>query len=103
MHPGHGAGSLCGAGIGKAPHSTIGRERATNPLLQLRERDAFVAAVLGDLPDTPPYFPRMKTVNRQGPPVLALANGMTPPAPLDADQVAALDRRRRARPRPAQR
>ena len=89
VHPGHGAGSLCGAGIGKAPHSTIGRERAANPLLQLRERGAFIAAVLGDLPDTPPYFPRMKKVNRHGPPLLGLANGVTPPAPLDAEEAAA--------------
>jgi hydroxyacylglutathione hydrolase len=89
VHPGHGAGSLCGAGIGKAPHSTIGGERAANPLLQLRERGAFIAAVLGDLPDTPPYFPRMKKVNRHGPPLLGLANGVTPPAPLDAEQAAA--------------
>src|SRR3954470_18789199 len=26
IHPGHGAGSLCGAGIGQEPSSTIGRE-----------------------------------------------------------------------------
>ena len=38
VHPGHGAGSLCGAGIGKAPHSTIGQERQHNPLLQLLAR-----------------------------------------------------------------
>ena len=34
VYPGHGAGSLCGAGIGTAPHSTIGQERRFNPLLQ---------------------------------------------------------------------
>jgi hydroxyacylglutathione hydrolase len=34
IHPGHGAGSLCGLGIGKEPSSTIGRERAHNPMLQ---------------------------------------------------------------------
>ena len=32
VHPGHGAGSLCGTGIGAGPHSTIGRERRFNPL-----------------------------------------------------------------------
>ena len=70
IHPGHGAGSLCGAGIGKDPSSTIGRERRQNALLQHKERDAFVAAVLADLPDTPPYFARMKQLNKAGPPLL---------------------------------
>ncbi len=75
VHPGHGAGSLCGAGIGQEPHSTIGRERRFNPMLRHSSRDAFVAAVLGDLPETPAYFPRMKRVNHDGPPVLGLARG----------------------------
>jgi hydroxyacylglutathione hydrolase len=62
VHPGHGAGSLCGAGIGHDPSSTIGREHDQNPMLRL-PRDEFVAAVLADLPGTPPYFARMKRVN----------------------------------------
>jgi hydroxyacylglutathione hydrolase len=69
VHPGHGAGSLCGAGIGKEPFSTIARERRQNALLQL-PLDEFVAAVLADLPDTPPYFARMKRVNKAGPPLI---------------------------------
>ena len=73
VHPGHGAGSLCGAGIGAEPHSTIGRERVSNPMLKHRSRDDFVAAVLADLPETPAYFRRMKQVNQQGPQVLHLA------------------------------
>ncbi len=44
VHPGHGAGSLCGAGIGTAPRSSIGHERRFNPLLQLTSRDAFIAS-----------------------------------------------------------
>ena len=75
VHPGHGAGSLCGAGIGSEPYSTIGRERRFNPLLAQTNRDQFIASVLGDLPETPPYFPRMKRVNALGPPVLGLAPG----------------------------
>jgi hydroxyacylglutathione hydrolase len=75
VHPGHGAGSLCGAGIGKEPHSTIGQERRFNAMLQHATRDAFVAAVLADLPETPPYFPRMKRINHDGPPLLNLAAG----------------------------
>src|SRR6476620_5085875 len=48
VHPGHGAGSLCGAGIGAEPFSTIGRERVANPLLAHTTREQFIAGVLGD-------------------------------------------------------
>jgi hydroxyacylglutathione hydrolase len=93
VHPGHGAGSLCGAGIGKEPHSTIGRERRFNPMLQHPSRDAFVAAVLADLPDTPPYFARMKRLNQAGAPVLGLADGVAmPPRLAPTDAAAAIER-----------
>lgn len=75
VHPGHGAGSLCGAGIGKEPSSTIGRERRQNALLHHTERGPFVAAVLADIPPTPPYFARMKRVNAEGPALLASVRG----------------------------
>src|SRR5207237_1303047 len=58
VHPGHGAGSLCGAEIGKEPSSTIGRERAQNPMVRLTDRKAFVEGVLGDLPETQPSIAR---------------------------------------------
>jgi hydroxyacylglutathione hydrolase len=82
--PGHGAGSLCGSGIGHADHSTIGGERRRNALLQHRDRDAFVDAVLADLPETPSYFARMKRINKQGPPLLDLAGGVAAPPALSA-------------------
>lgn len=85
VHPGHGAGSLCGAGIGVEPFSTIGRERASNPLLAHTDRHQFVASVLGDLPETPPYFARMKRMNGEGPPLLDLARGYPGIPPLDLD------------------
>ena len=75
VHPGHGAGSLCGTGIGTDPHSTIGLERLSNPMLKHRTRDTFVSAVLADLPETPQYFARMKRVNQHGPPLLRLGEG----------------------------
>ena len=71
IHPGHGAGSLCGAGIGKEPSSTIAHERRQNPMLRYTDQQAFVDAVLADIPPTPPYFARMKKINAQGPPLLA--------------------------------
>lgn len=90
VHPGHGAGSLCGAGIGKEPHSTIGQEWHFNPMLQHRSRDSFVAAVLADLPETPPYFRRMKKVNHAGPPVLDLGRGVDPPSSISVETLASL-------------
>ena len=88
-HPGHGAGSLCGAGIGGDPFTTIGREKRSNPMLQHATKEAFVAAVLADLPDTPPYFPRMKKLNQQGAPVLGLGDGYTGPPAMSASAAAA--------------
>jgi hydroxyacylglutathione hydrolase len=88
MHPGHGAGSLCGTAIGSAASSTIGHERHTNPMLRFRTRDEFVAAVLADLPETPPYFARMKRVNQQGPPILHLGEKRVPPPQLNASATA---------------
>jgi hydroxyacylglutathione hydrolase len=90
VHPGHGAGSLCGAGIGKEAYSTIGHERRANALLQKHSRDEFVAAVLGDLPETPPYFARMKRVNRGGPPLHGLSRGVPPARPLTPGDAAAI-------------
>jgi hydroxyacylglutathione hydrolase len=87
VHPGHGAGSLCGTGIGKEPFSTIGQERRVNPMLQHTSEESFVSAVLGDLPDTPPYFARMKRLNQRGPAVLNLSGPVEAPgtiSPLEA-------------------
>ena len=92
VHPGHGAGSLCGASIGSEPHTTIGRERRFNPMLRHTSREAFVAAVLADLPETPSYFPRMKRVNHDGPPVLGLTNGYPAVRKLSATQAAGASR-----------
>ena len=94
MHPGHGAGSLCGAGIGNEPHTTIGQERRFNKMLQHADKDAFVAAVLADLPDTPPYFPRMKKINQEGPPLLGLVNGYRGPAAMSAGRRCVRDQSR---------
>lgn len=89
IHPGHGAGSLCGAGIGTEPFSLLAQERRFNRMLQHQSKDTFVAAVLADLPETPPYFPRMKRVNHEGPRVLGLSEGYDGPAPLGASEAAA--------------
>ena len=89
VHPGHGAGSLCGAGISSEPYSTIGQERRFNPMLRHTDRDDFIAAVMADLPETPPYFPRMKKLNRDGPPLMGLVNGYRGAAAMSASATTA--------------
>lgn len=64
--PTHGAGSFCSAARGSRRWTTIGDERRANPLLQADE-DAFVRAVLDSFGTYPPYFLRLREVNRLGP------------------------------------
>jgi glyoxylase-like metal-dependent hydrolase (beta-lactamase superfamily II) len=52
IYPGHQAGSACGAGLSGKPASTLAFERRLNPLLSL-PRDAFVDALVADLPPPP--------------------------------------------------
>jgi hydroxyacylglutathione hydrolase len=69
--PTHGAGSFCSAPPGVERTSTIGRERATNPLLAVADEDAFVAALVGSLGSYPAYFDRLGEINRRGPALLS--------------------------------
>ncbi|GHF35423.1 glyoxylase-like metal-dependent hydrolase (beta-lactamase superfamily II)/rhodanese-related sulfurtransferase [Amycolatopsis bartoniae] len=68
--PTHGAGSFCSAPPGTDRVSTIGEEKATNPLLNAEDEDSFVAALLGSLGSFPPYFLRLGEINRRGPAIL---------------------------------
>ena len=83
--PTHGAGSFCSAPPGAARTSTIGRERAGNPLLAQPDADAFTAALLGALGSYPPYFARLGEINRRGPALLDPAAGQL--TPLSVSQV----------------
>ena len=65
IYPGHGAGSLCGAGMSERAESTLGYERLSQPLFKLEE-EAFVPAILASLPPMPSYYPRMKELNSAG-------------------------------------
>jgi len=67
VYPAHGAGSLCGRGIRAESWSTIGQERIMNPALVDRGRDAFIADVTRDVPETPVYFLHSRDTNRMGP------------------------------------
>jgi len=68
--PGHGAGSACGKALGAVPQSTLGYERRFNWAFGVADEDAFVRAVLAGQPEPPPYFAKMKAINRDGPRVL---------------------------------
>ena len=58
VHPGHGAGSLCGAGIGKEPSSTIGARAPA-------ERDAAVSTIATrSSPPCWPTSPRRRRTSR---------------------------------------
>lgn len=76
--PTHGAGSFCSAGGSGDRVTTIGAERATNPLLQVDGEDAFVDALLGTLGTFPEYFLRLGEINRRGPAVLHDDPRLTP-------------------------
>jgi glyoxylase-like metal-dependent hydrolase (beta-lactamase superfamily II)/rhodanese-related sulfurtransferase len=72
--PTHGAGSFCSAPAGGRRTTTIGAEKAGNPLLAAPDEDAFVAALLGSLGSYPAYFSRLAELNRRGPGVLDAAS-----------------------------
>lgn len=74
VYPGHGAGSLCGSGMSERSESTLGYERATDPLFKLDEED-FVREILASVPPMPSYYPRMKALNAQGAPILDVIPG----------------------------
>lgn len=85
VHPAHGAGSMCGSGMGGRPMSTLGFERLANPYLDpsLTE-ETFVEKILGSSPPFPEYYKRMKRVNSEGPALLDGLPGLraVPPAEL---------------------
>jgi hydroxyacylglutathione hydrolase len=85
--PTHGAGSFCSAPPGAARSSTIGREKATNPLLAAGDEDAFAAQLVGSLGTFPAYFRRLAEVNRRGPAPLPAGAALPP---LTVEQVLAL-------------
>jgi len=66
LYPSHYAGSVCGRGLSGNPVSSIGFERAHNPLLALNEPDAFAAALVADTPPPPAEQARIIAANRSG-------------------------------------
>jgi hydroxyacylglutathione hydrolase len=66
VYPAHYGGSVCGRGLSGNPVSSIGFERAHNPMLAYGNAAAFSAALLADLPPRPLEQARIVAANRVG-------------------------------------
>ena len=69
LYPAHYSGSVCGRGLSANPISTIGFERRHNPALQLGSEDAFVQALVRDIPPVPEQQAAIVAANRSGRPL----------------------------------
>src|SRR3989442_11521226 len=82
LYPSHYGGSVCGRGLSGNPVSSVGFERAHNPLLELTDPEAFADALLADVPARPVEQEQIVATNRNGggsPPALT-----APPRPACA-------------------
>src|SRR6184192_1713564 len=66
LYPSHYAGSVCGRGLSGNPVSSIGFERAHNPLLAVIDTDAFADALLAEMPPPPAGQEQIVAANRAG-------------------------------------
>jgi hydroxyacylglutathione hydrolase len=85
LYPTHGAGSLCGTGIGGKRWSTIGFERRHNPALGQPDADAFARFILEDQPSVPAHWRHMRPINQAGATPIA---DLAIPRPMTRDEVA---------------
>jgi hydroxyacylglutathione hydrolase len=69
LYPSHYSGSVCGRGLSANPVSTIGFERRHNSALQHGSEDAFVGALIRDMPPAPEQQAAIVAANRSGRPV----------------------------------
>jgi glyoxylase-like metal-dependent hydrolase (beta-lactamase superfamily II) len=66
LYPSHYSGSVCGRGLSGHPASTIGFERRHNKALQFDSEDAFVEALIRDIPPAPEHQAEIVATNRAG-------------------------------------
>jgi hydroxyacylglutathione hydrolase len=85
LYPTHGGGSFCSTGAGGERVSTLGRERAENPLLSMADEEEFVRWFPTTFPAVPDYFFRLRAVNQKGP---RLRRDVQLPPPLSPDEFA---------------
>jgi hydroxyacylglutathione hydrolase len=86
IYPCHGAGSACGKSIGDRRQSTIGNERIFNPALKERSETEFVEWILGEMPEPPRHYARLKKVNAKGAPVVGCPPTLQPLTPHEFQQ-----------------
>ncbi|MGY5858033.1 MAG: rhodanese-like domain-containing protein [Candidatus Thorarchaeota archaeon] len=70
IHPGHGAGSVCGGEIGEQDSSTIGYEKEHNIWLSMDE-DEFIRSKVNQRLTRSSYFKRCEKLNTDGAPLLS--------------------------------
>lgn len=61
--PGAYSGSVCGRSLSGKPTSTIGFERRFNKAFLIEDEDAFVSAMVADIPPPPPDAARTRAAN----------------------------------------
>src|ERR671937_1502771 len=66
VYPSHYGGSVCGRGLSGNPVSSIGFERAHNPMLRFADAREFADALVEDIPAPPPGQDRIVAANRRG-------------------------------------
>jgi hydroxyacylglutathione hydrolase len=66
VYPSHYGGSVCGRGLSGNPISSIGFERAHNPMLGVTDAGEFAAALLADAPPRPAGQEAIVAANRAG-------------------------------------
>lgn len=70
IRPTHGGGSFCSSpGAPRGTDATVGSEKRTHPAILADDSDLFVNDLLSGLGTYPPYFHRLREINRQGPEV----------------------------------
>jgi hydroxyacylglutathione hydrolase len=69
LYPAHFSGSVCGRGLSATPASTIGFERRHNRALRFDSEDAFVRALVEDIPPAPDNQAGIVAANRAGRPL----------------------------------
>jgi hydroxyacylglutathione hydrolase len=66
LYPAHYSGSVCGRGLSGHPASSIGFERRHNQALQHDSEEAFVEALVRDIPPAPDRQAEIIAANRAG-------------------------------------
>jgi hydroxyacylglutathione hydrolase len=69
LYPAHYSGSVCGRGLSANPISTVGFERRHNRALRFDSEQAFVAALLDEIPPAPERQAEIVAANRAGRPL----------------------------------